>query len=105
MRSSVSTIAILGALAVSTAFGQIKQTKEQILFYTSDWKGERFPDGRPKVADNLLTRALDVSIEDVWEYLRGQGYVNQFESGMAGAAHREAVCRPSAHGPVCAEPA
>ena len=81
MRSSVSTIAILGALAVSTAFGQIKQTKEQILFYTSDWKGERFPDGRPKVADNLLTRALDVSIEDVWEYLRGQGYVNQFESG------------------------
>jgi 4-hydroxy-4-methyl-2-oxoglutarate aldolase len=81
MRSTVSTIAILGALAASTAFGQIKQTKEQILFYTTDWKGERFPDGRPKVADNLLTRALDVSIEDVWDYLRGQGYVNQFESG------------------------
>lgn len=61
------------------AFAQIKQTKEQILFYTSGWKGERFPDGRPKVADDLLTRALDVSIEDVWDYLRGEGYVNQFQ--------------------------
>jgi regulator of RNase E activity RraA len=69
------------ALGASPAFAQIRQTKEQILFYTSEWKGERFPDGRPKVADNLLERALDVSIEDVWDYLRGQGYVNQFEAG------------------------
>ncbi|HTS66708.1 MAG TPA: hypothetical protein VMH28_32010 [Candidatus Acidoferrales bacterium] len=61
------------------AFAQIRQTKEQILFYTSEWKGERFPDGRPKVPEALLTRALDVSIEDVWDFLRSQGYVNQFE--------------------------
>jgi 4-hydroxy-4-methyl-2-oxoglutarate aldolase len=60
---------------------QIKQTREQIVFYTSQWNGERFPDGRPKVADSLLERALDVSIEDVWDYLRGRGYVNQFEGG------------------------
>ena len=82
MGRSGSIIAIACAFMVSSqAFAQIKQTKEQILFYTSDWKGERFPDGRPKVADSLLERALDVSIEDVWEYLRGQGYVNQFEAG------------------------
>jgi 4-hydroxy-4-methyl-2-oxoglutarate aldolase len=65
----------------SCAFAQIKQTKAQIMFYTSEWKGERFADGRPKVPDDLLKRALDVSIEDVWDYLRGHGYVNQFESG------------------------
>jgi len=65
----------------SATFAQIKQTKEQILFYTSEWKGGRFPDGRPKVPDDLLVRALDVSIEDVWEYLHNQGYVNQFEGG------------------------
>jgi 4-hydroxy-4-methyl-2-oxoglutarate aldolase len=65
----------------SPAVAQIKQTKEQMLFYTSDWKGDRFPDGRPKVQDSLLKRALDVSIEDVWDYLREQGYKNQFESG------------------------
>jgi 4-hydroxy-4-methyl-2-oxoglutarate aldolase len=68
-------------LAPPLAFSQIKQTKDQILFYTSTWKGERFPDGRPKVPESLLTRALDVSIEDVWDFLRGQGYVNQFEGG------------------------
>jgi regulator of RNase E activity RraA len=78
----VSTAFIACATLTSTAaFGQIKQTKEQLMFYTSDWKGERFPDGRPKVPDNLLERALDVSIEDIWDYLRGQGYVNQFEGG------------------------
>jgi 4-hydroxy-4-methyl-2-oxoglutarate aldolase len=82
MRRSVLIVSIACALlAQSVSFAQVRQTKEQILFYTSDWKGERFPDGRPKIADNLLERALDVSIEDVWEYLRGQGYVNQFEAG------------------------
>ena len=80
MKKIVLTICI-AAIGSSTAFAQIKQTKEQMMFYTSEWKGERFPDGRPKVADNLLERALDVSIEDVWEYLRGQGYANQFEAG------------------------
>lgn len=64
-----------------TAFAQIKQTKEQIMFYTPEWTGDRFSDGRPKVPDNLLERALDVSIEDVWSYLRGKGYTNQFEGG------------------------
>ena len=49
------------------------------MFYTADWKGERFPDGRPRLPDDLLTRALDVSIEDVWDFLRGQRYNNQFE--------------------------
>ncbi|HTP34999.1 MAG TPA: hypothetical protein VMJ75_22640 [Candidatus Acidoferrales bacterium] len=70
------------ALAVPrAASAQIRPNREQILFYTADWKGERFPDGRPKVPDGLLTRALDVSIEDVWDYLRSQGYTNQFEAG------------------------
>jgi 4-hydroxy-4-methyl-2-oxoglutarate aldolase len=80
----IKILAVSTLLGVSTGFAQIKQTKEQILFYTSEWKGDRFPDGRPKVADSLLERALDVSIEDVWDYLRGQGYVNQFESGWQG---------------------
>jgi len=78
----VLTIAIVSLFGGSfVSFAQIKPNKEQILFYTSDWKGERFPDGRPKISDDLLTRALDVSIEDVWDYLRGLGYVNQFEAG------------------------
>jgi len=85
MKSIVLILAIAAALGPwSVGDAQIKQTKEQIQFYTSEWKGERFPDGRPKIADNLLERALDVSIEDVWDYLRGKGYVNQFEGGWQG---------------------
>jgi regulator of RNase E activity RraA len=66
-------------LGASTAFSQVKMTREQMMFYTSGWKGDRFPDGRPRVPDDLLKRALDVSVEDVWDYLREEGYRNQFE--------------------------
>jgi len=77
----LKSLIVCTLLEASMAIAQVRQTKAQILFYTQEWKGDRFADGRPKVADDLLTRALDVSIEDVWDYLHGQGYVNQFESG------------------------
>jgi 4-hydroxy-4-methyl-2-oxoglutarate aldolase len=55
----------LWLLRTQWAFSQIKMTREQMMFYTSDWKGERFPDGRPKIPDSLLERAKYVTIEDV----------------------------------------
>lgn len=75
------TVAMLVIWSVlgTRAFTQVKQTRQQIEFYTSEWKGERFPDGRPKIPDDLLQRALDVSTEDVWDFLREKGYDNQFE--------------------------
>jgi regulator of RNase E activity RraA len=75
----VAAVMVWAVLGASAAFSQVKMTKEQMMFYTSDWKGDRFPDGRPKVPDDLLKRALDVSVEDVWDYLREHGYRNQFE--------------------------
>ena len=80
MKRVIPVILFVCAMAVPV-FSQVKTTKEQILFYTAEWKGERFPDGRPKVPDSLLTRALDVSIEDVWDYLQEQGYRCQFDGG------------------------
>jgi regulator of RNase E activity RraA len=81
--------ALLGALAlalvtpaVAPAMAQVKQTREQMMFYTSQWKGDRFPDGRPRVSDDLLKRVLDVSIEDLWDYLRDKGYNCQFDTGF-----------------------
>jgi regulator of RNase E activity RraA len=86
---------LIGATILACAFAsalpassQVKMTKEQMLFYTSDWKGERFADGRPKIPDDLLQRALDVSIEDVWEYLGNLGYKSQFDGGFQ-ALHPE----------------
>lgn len=68
-------------VAAAPAFSQVKMTKDQMMFYTSDWKGDRFADGRPKIPDDLLKRSLDVSIEDVWEYLQALGYKSQFDGG------------------------
>ena len=61
------------------AFAQVRVTRNQILFYTSEWKGPRFPDGRPKLPDSLLKRAASMTIEDIWEYLEAHGYDCQFE--------------------------
>src|SRR2546423_7123740 len=76
---------LLGCLVLAMAapaLAQVKQSREQMLFYTSEWKGERFPDGRPKVPDDLLRRVGDVSIEDLWGYLRDKGYNAQFDTGF-----------------------
>jgi regulator of RNase E activity RraA len=70
--------AILGATKVTA---QVKMSRQQILFYTSDWKGERFPDGRPKIPDSVVQRAADVTMEDLWDFLQGKGYRCQYENG------------------------
>src|SRR6478752_762549 len=56
-------------------------SREQIVFLTAEWKGERFPDGRPKVPDSIVSRMKQVSIEEAWEVLRTHNYANQFEGG------------------------
>ena len=56
-------------------------TKERLIQYTPEWKGERFPDGRPKVPDNILERMKSVKIEEAWGMMRGEKYEYQFERG------------------------
>ena len=64
LAAAVIVWTMVGAAA---AFSQVKMTRDQMMFYTSDWKGDRFPDGRPKVPDNLLERLKDLSLEDIIE--------------------------------------
>lgn len=78
-RSLLTALAVCVLAGAAPVLAQVKMTRAQMLFYTSDWKGDRFPDGRPKVADDLLKRVLDVSIEDCWDELRAHGYRNQYE--------------------------
>ena len=54
-------------------------SREQMVFLTAEWKGDRFPDGRPKVPDEILARMRKVSIEEAWGVLRSHGYHSQFE--------------------------
>jgi len=58
---------------------QVTLTPEQIKGYTPEWKGERFPDGRPKVPDKWLERLKKVRLEEGWGILRNKGFQNQFE--------------------------
>jgi regulator of RNase E activity RraA len=59
----------------------IAASKADVLALTAPWKGERYPDGRPKVPDDLLRRMIAVSLEEAWEVLRKHGYDHQFEGG------------------------
>lgn len=53
--------------------------KDELVFLTSAWKGDRFPDGRPKISDDLVERAKHIGIDDAWTVLKNEGYTNQFE--------------------------
>lgn len=58
---------------------QIAASPEYIKALTSEWTGERFSDGRPKISDNLLERLKNITLEEAWAELINLGYFNQFE--------------------------
>ncbi|MCK4879259.1 MAG: hypothetical protein KAS82_01320 [Bacteroidales bacterium] len=61
------------------ANAQFFNTADELIYYTSEWSGERFDDGRPKVPAEILERIKKISIEEAWGVLRSKGYHNQFE--------------------------
>jgi regulator of RNase E activity RraA len=66
-------------LSMLIAFQQVKCqevqiTKEQLIALTPLWKGERFPDGRPKVPDDIIKRMKSVSVEEAWAVMKNAGY-------------------------------
>src|SRR5687768_15667167 len=59
----------------------VQVTKEQLIALTPEWKGERFPDGRPKVPDNIIERMKLVSVEEAWAVMKNAGYLYQIAEG------------------------
>jgi regulator of RNase E activity RraA len=75
-------VLILCALAAGEVLGQADVfSRENRIAYTPLWTGERFPDGRPKVPDDLVERMKGVSIEEAWAVCNQHGFTNQFEGG------------------------
>lgn len=71
------SVIFLGCLLVN---GQnVGSSPEYVKALTSEWKGERFSDGRPKVSDAILERLKNISIEEAWGVLRNKGFHNQYE--------------------------
>lgn len=79
MRKKIIPFAFLLSLSMGLYGQQVTLTSEQLKAYTSDWKGERSPDGRPKVSDKLMDRLKGIHLEEAWGILRNKGFQNQFE--------------------------
>lgn len=78
MRKVCLWISLMCCVCVLAA-QNVGSSPEYIKALTSEWQGERLPDGRPKVSDNLLQRVKNLGIETLWGALRNKGYHNQFE--------------------------
>jgi len=79
MKKRMLQMIVLLYFSLAITAQQVTLTPDQIKGYTPDWKGERFPDGRPKVSERMLERLKAVRLEEAWGVLRNKGYQNQFE--------------------------
>lgn len=78
--NKIALLILVLFMATATAMAQrVGSSPEYIKALTSEWKGERFADGRPKVPDAILERLKKISIEEAWGVLRNKGFQNQFE--------------------------
>ncbi|GAB2979866.1 hypothetical protein GCM10027049_14020 [Mucilaginibacter puniceus] len=67
---------MLACLGMTPLYSSAQQqfSKEELIYLTPEWKGERFPDGRPKVPDDIIARMKDVSIEEAWATMGTRSY-------------------------------
>jgi 4-hydroxy-4-methyl-2-oxoglutarate aldolase len=57
-------------------------SKQDLVDYSAQNPFDRLPDGRPKVPDNLLRQARELSSEEVWAVLEEKGFSNQYADGF-----------------------
>lgn len=79
MNRGILFSAVLCLTSVIVMAQRIGSSPEHIKSLTSQWKGERFEDGRPKVPDLVLERLQNATLEQIWGYLGRKGYNNQVE--------------------------
>lgn len=78
MKSALTAALLLAHAAAGQIF---TLSREQMIRYTEKNPYERFPDGRPKVPDELLERFKALTSEEVWAALPKPDYANQYEDG------------------------
>ncbi|MDQ3846426.1 MAG: RraA family protein [Bacteroidota bacterium] len=72
-----SFVLFTGALQAQS----VQISKTDLIALTAEWKGERFPDGRPKVPDDIIRRMKAVSVEEAWATMSNAGYRYQVAEG------------------------
>ena len=73
----LSLVALIGQVKAQS----VQISKEELIALTPEWKGERFPDGRPKVPDDIIRRMKAVSVEEAWATMSNAGYKYQVAEG------------------------
>ena len=56
--------------------------REVIIQLTPQWKGERFPDGRPRVPDRIIERLRTMTMEEAWKPIWLKGYDFNFQGDL-----------------------
>jgi 4-hydroxy-4-methyl-2-oxoglutarate aldolase len=79
MTRYVLALAMSLGLAAQASAQLFQWTPEQLIKYTVKNPYDRFPDGRPKVPDELINRLEGLIAEEVQAVLPAQGFPNQFE--------------------------
>lgn len=80
MKTNCLSLLFLLLGVYQTAIAQ-QISKEELVFLTPEWKGERFADGRPKVSDAILKRMRLVTHEEAWAVLKGENFKHQYAEG------------------------
>ena len=57
-------------------------SKQDLVDYTAQEPFDRLPDGRPKVPNDFLERARELSSEEIWAVLEQRGFHNQYADGF-----------------------
>ncbi|MBX2841779.1 MAG: RraA family protein [Flammeovirgaceae bacterium] len=79
--TSQKLMIILWCFFISQTVCSQQISKEELIFLTPKWEGERFPDGRPKVSDEILDRMSQVTLEEAWAVLKGENFKYQYAEG------------------------
>src|ERR1700692_4349210 len=84
----LSIVSIVCGLALSTVLSPAASaqlltfSKQELIDYTARNPFDRLPDGRPKVPNDLMERARELSSEEVWAVLQQKGFNNQYADGF-----------------------
>ena len=80
---AVLCVCVIALLAPSAVHAQLFTfSKQELMDYTAQEPFDRLPDGRPKVPNDLMERARELSSEEVWAVLQQKGFNNQYADGF-----------------------
>lgn len=82
VKAALSVSVITFVASGSTQAQLLSFSKQDLVDYTAQEPFDRLPDGRPKVPNDLVERARELSSEEIWAVLEQRGFRNQYADGF-----------------------